>query len=280
MVTRASGGVDVVFAVPRWSERWVLEDDVTMAEGSEHRLTCELLEEILRAWVERTARGATVYANLAVRWDEEHPTIGVDPDVCLVEPSPPDPKIQSLCTWLEGHHPPRVAVEVVSPRTASKDYVDGPAKYAASGTREVWVFDPKRAGRGWMGGPWVLQLWRRSRAGAFRQAYAGDGPAYSKELGAWLAVTDDGTRLRIADDEAGERLWWTGKETADARAEAERTRADVERTRADVERTRADAERSRADAERARADAELRRAEAAETQVANLAAELAALKER
>jgi hypothetical protein len=46
MVTRRNGGVDVVFRVPLWSERWVLEDGVTMPETSEHRLTCELLEGI------------------------------------------------------------------------------------------------------------------------------------------------------------------------------------------------------------------------------------------
>ena len=43
--------------------------------------------------------------------------------------------------------------------------------------------------------------------GAFRRVFAGDAPAYSDELGAWLVVTDDGTRLRLADDEAGERRW-------------------------------------------------------------------------
>ena len=32
---RASGGVDLVVEVPRWSERWVLEDDVTMPESSD-----------------------------------------------------------------------------------------------------------------------------------------------------------------------------------------------------------------------------------------------------
>jgi hypothetical protein len=66
----------------------------------------------------------------------------------------------------------------------------------------------------------VLQVWRRSEAGEFRQVFAGDAPAYSEELGAWLVVTDGGTRLRVADDEAGEHLWLTGEESERARADA------------------------------------------------------------
>ena len=176
----------------------------------------------------------------ALRWVEEHPAVGVDPDVCLVDPTPPDPRLRSLRTWEPGHTAPRVAVEVVSRDTAEKDYLEGPAKYAASGTRELWVFDPERRGRG-MHGPSVLQVWRRMDDGAFRRVFAGDAPAYSEELGAWLVVTDDGTRLRLADDEAGERRWLTGEETSRAQAQAERERAQAERMQAQAERERANA---------------------------------------
>jgi Uma2 family endonuclease len=273
MVTRRNGGVDVVFRVPSWSERWVLEDGVTMPETSEHRLTCELLEMILRAWIARTGRDAAVYANLALRWDEEHPAVGVDPDVCLVDPTPPDAKLRSLRTWEPGHAAPRVAVEVVSRDTAEKDYFEGPAKYAASGTRELWVFDPERRGRGALG-PSVLQVWRRMDDGAFRRVFAGDAPAYSDELGAWLVVTDDGTRLRLADDEAGERRWLTGEEAARAQAQADRERAQAERAQAQAERERAQAERERAQAERERAQAERERADALAERIAALEAQL------
>ena len=217
----------MVFKAPRWSERWVLSDDVTMPETDEHLLTTRLLLDILLAFVARTRRDAKAGSNIALRWDPEHPRVGVDPDVYLVEPAPPDAKLRSLRTWSAGHHAPRVAVEVVSRRTARKDYTEGPAKYAASGTRELWIFDPERHGRGVTGAPFILQVWRHTRAGVFRQHYAGDGPAFSEELGAWLVVTDAGTRLRVADDEAGERLWPTEKEAADLRAEAERARADA-----------------------------------------------------
>jgi hypothetical protein len=65
--------------------------------------------------------------------------------------------------------------------------------------------------------PWWSERW----------VFAGDAPAYSDELGAWLVVTDGGTRLRLADDEAGERLWRTGEEAERAQAQAERARADA-----------------------------------------------------
>ena len=234
MATRTSGGVDVVFEAPRWSERWVLEDGVTMPESDPHRLTCELLEDVLRTWVRRAARDARVFGNIALRWAEEHPRVGVDPDVCLVEPAPPGPEVRSVLTWVEGHRAPTVAAEVVSRDTARKDYQEGPAKYAASGTGELWIFDPDRRGRGVTGEPWVLQVWRRTRSGEFRREYAGDGPAYSESLGAWLVVTDDGTHLWIADDEGGERLWPTEAEAERARAEAERARAEAEKARADA----------------------------------------------
>lgn len=77
-------------------------------------------EHVLRAWIARTARDAAVYANLALRWDEEHPAVGVDP-------APPDPKLRSLRAWEPGHTAPRVAVEVVSRDTAEKDCLEGPA---------------------------------------------------------------------------------------------------------------------------------------------------------
>jgi Uma2 family endonuclease len=233
MVTKVQRGVDVVFQAPRWSERWVLEDDVTMPVTPEHLKTMTLLREVLDAWIARTGRDASAGCDIALRWDEEHPAVGVDPDVYLVEPALPK-GARSILTWVEGYAPPRVVAEVVSRDTAKKDYGEGPAKYAVSGVRELWIFDPERRGRGLMGGPWVLQVWRRTKAGAFRQEYAGDGPAYSDELGAWLVVTDGGTRLRLADDEAGERLWPTGEEDANARAEDANARAEVANARAEA----------------------------------------------
>ncbi len=241
MVTAERAWVSVEVDVPSWDDRWVLRDDDNMPESPEHVDACALLKDVLRAWIARTGRDAYAGCNIALRWDGAHPQIGVDPDVYLVEPAPAAPMPKSLRTWVPGHHAPRVAVEVVSEDSAEKDYVDGPQRYAASGTRELWVFDPERHGRASVGGPLVLQVWRRMRGERFRRVYAGDGPAYSEELGAWLVVTDEGRRLRVADDEAGERLWPAAAEEADERAREanERTREANDRAREANERAAA-----------------------------------------
>jgi hypothetical protein len=49
MVTRVQGGVDVVFQAPRWSERWVLEDGVTMPETESYLRTTRLLMDVFVA---------------------------------------------------------------------------------------------------------------------------------------------------------------------------------------------------------------------------------------
>jgi len=231
--------------------RWVLEAENT-PETPLHQRIVDLLVAIFMGWIERSSRDAMTGSNPALRWNEAKPSTGVDPDVYLIEPAPPKGELEtSFCLWKPGQHPPRVAVEVVSEETARKDYEDGPARYAVSGTRELWVFDPLRHGPRDGGGPWVLQVWRRVRGKQFKKVYAGDGPAFSRELGAWVVVTDEGLRLRVADDQAGTKLWLTGEEEA-RRAEEEARRAEEEARRA----------RAAAEREVARLQAELARLKA------------------
>lgn len=188
-----------------------------MPETPQHELAIELLVGILRFWIARTGLDAMAGRNIAVRFDRKHPSRGIDPDVYLVSPAPPlRERETSLCLWKKGHLPPRLAVEVVSEGTASKDYLDAPARYAASGVRELWIFDPLRFGAPDSEGPWPLQVWRRMPKGAFKRVYAGEGPAFSRELGAWVVVTDEGARLRIADDAAGAKRWPTHAEHAES----------------------------------------------------------------
>ena len=113
-----------------------------------------------------------------------------------------------------------LAIEVVSTTNPNKDYVVAPDKYAASGTGELWIFDPLLAGPRAQGGPFRLQVWQRDDQGRLLRTYAGPGPATSRFLGAHLVVTDDGSNLRIADDAEGTRLWLTGEEAERARSEA------------------------------------------------------------
>jgi len=212
--------VMIAYEVPAADATWELEEE-NVPESAWHDAIIELLKLILRAWAERAAVDSLIASNLALRWDPERWKVGVDPDVAVYLPAPPEgDDTTSVCTWQPGHHPPRVAVEVVSPSTATKDYLTKPEQYAASGTHELWVFDPKLLGPRERGGPFLLQLWRRDEAGVFRQLYRGDGPCRSPELGAWLVVTDGDTRLRLADDRDGQKRWPTAAEHAAARAAA------------------------------------------------------------
>lgn len=208
-------------------DEWVLPE-ADVPESNPHRDAVELLRSILLAFVARSQRDILVAANLGCRWNQGKPSIGVDPDIALLEPAPPEGvKISCLRTWLPGHVPPRFAVEVVSATNASKDYEDAPAKYALLGTRELVVFDPEGLGPASLGGPHTLQVWRREGGQSgqsvptMTRVYAGEGPTQSAELGAWL-VAAEGGRLRIADDPAGSSLWLTeAEEQGAARRQAE-----------------------------------------------------------
>ena len=80
--------------------------------------------------------------------------------------------------------------------------------------------------------------------GSFRRVYAGEGPARSEELGAWLVVTDVGQRLRLADDAEGVSCWPTEAEAERAAKETEHAarataEAEVDRLREEIAQLRA-----------------------------------------
>jgi hypothetical protein len=215
-----------------------------MPESILHNEAVELLKAILAAWAAR--HEALVVRNLAVRWDREHPSFGVDPDVAVFMPPPPDAEdLRSLRTWTDGHAAPCIAVEVVSETTPHKDYIIAPDKYAASGTRELWMFDPLLAGPTSHGGPFRLQVWTRDTDGTLTRVYAGDGPVYSAALEAYLVVVAEGRRLRIASDAECTHFWPTN-------AEAERAAKEIERTAKEAALAAKDNERAAKEAALAR----------------------------
>ena len=79
------------------------------------------------------------------------------------------------------------------------------------------MFDPELFGPRKRGGPHRLQLWARAADGSFVRRYAGEGPMHSAVLDAWVFVTENGKRLRIADDRELTRRWLTVEEEALAR---------------------------------------------------------------
>jgi len=181
-------------------------------ESNPHRDATEHLRQILARWLERTGLHAQVVSNLAVRWDPQHPKTGLDPDIALLHPPPPEGEsVGSLLLWKPGHHVPPLAIEIVSPTNPHKDYQQAPHKYASLGVTELWVVDLDLAGPAAHGGPYRLQVWSRSDEGGLTRVYAGEGPAYSPYLQAWVVVRFHGLqrRIRIADDADGRHLWPT-----------------------------------------------------------------------
>jgi Uma2 family endonuclease len=210
--------VELVYRLPKERREWELGEEV-MPESVVHDEAVALLRALLSWW----ARGQVetqVARNLAVRWDQSHPQFGVDPDVCVLSPAPPDGRdLRSVRTWTPGHSAPVLAIEVVSETNPRKDYEVAPEKYAASGVGELWIFDPLLSGPTSHGGPHRIQVWQRDSEARLVRTYAGDGPALSAALNAYLIAVNDGLSLRIAEDAEGSHFWLTSEEAERAAKE-------------------------------------------------------------
>lgn len=220
---------------------WVLPEG-KVPESVPHDRAAKRLESVLSEWAKGLDRPVAVARNLAVRWVEDSPQVGIDPDVCVLDPPPPGfDDANSLRLWRKEHHAPTVCFEIVSAGHPHKDYRDVHERYAALGTPELVVFDPLLAGPASLGGPVPIQLWRLDAMGAFERVYAGPGPVYVEGLDAFVSVR--GRHLVVSDDARGEHEWLPADEAAlRERAEKEHERAEKERERA--ERLRAEHERA------------------------------------
>src|SRR5688572_22908370 len=82
---------------------WYMEDDDPVPVSNTHYVRAERTLNLLRGWAIRTGRDVQVVFDLAHRWDEDHPRVGVDPDVSVLEPPPPEGvELMSLKTWVTG----------------------------------------------------------------------------------------------------------------------------------------------------------------------------------
>jgi Uma2 family endonuclease len=235
---RVATQIRVAYDVEVDLDAWVLPE-VPVPESVIHHLILQYLEALLSAWAERVGRPMLIAHNLAVRWVKHRPKVGVDPDLCIVDPAPPDvERLRGLRTWETGHVRPSLAIEVVSEGHPYKDYDRIHEKYAALAVPELWVIDPE-ALRECRSRRVALQKWR-SKNGVFERVHSGRGPVRSDVLQAWFRVENQ--RIRIANTPDGE--WWlTGEEQA--RADKDRERAEKEQARAENEQARAEKERER-----------------------------------
>lgn len=275
---------DRAASFPPYPADWYIEDEEQVPESRPHDLEGEHLRQLFLGWQLRFRLRVAIGRNIAVRPDETHPKVGVDPDVYILENPPPGFDYElSMRLWESGYYPPLLAVEIVSESRPEKDYTQSPLKYAVNGTRELWIFDPKMCRRQKHGGPIRLQIWRRDDEGNFTRVYAGEGPVYSEALHAWVFVTNEGQNINIADDAEGTQWWMTPAEQERAAKDAERAAKEAALAAKEAERAAKEAALKQVDEERAAKDAtrkQLDEERAAKEQALARIAELEALLEK
>jgi len=256
-------------------DTWVLTEE-HVPESSPHEILSDRLKHLLIGWAELRGRNTKIGRNLAFRWDQERPQFGLDPDVYVVEPPPPEgDKVTSLLLWKPGHSPPLLAVEIVSPGHPGKDYRRAPLMYALSGVREVWILDPGLEGPRDDGGPYRIQIWRSLDPRTFALVEAGEDPAWSEAVQGWLRFVPERASYDLSSDPAGADRWLTKEEAAQRRAEAAQRRVEAAQRRVDEERAAREAAQRRAEAAQRSADDERAGREAAQRRVEELEALLA-----
>jgi hypothetical protein len=238
--------VSVRYPVRPRLEAWVLPEG-KVPEATAHQMAVYRIYGLLLAWSQRIRpeRSLRIAADLAIRWIPEHPRTGADPDVCVIEPAPPDfDDLRSLRVWEPDRVAPRLAIEVVSASLPHKDYGTIQERYAALGVEELIVFDPLLHGPKSLGGPVPLQLWKRDATQAFARLSFGFEPVHSEVVGAWFIA--DGRDLNISSDREGSQRWLTDQELlANAQAAFETARLGREQAQAQARQALVEAERER-----------------------------------
>jgi Uma2 family endonuclease len=235
-----------------WSS-WYLEDEENHVETPEHFLIGDVIHtsiEVLRerrlgVFASADAPPMAVMRNTVFAWMRHEEKVRVCPDVYVIA-NAPDPLPRSFKTWLDGHHAPDLAFEVVSDER-EKEYEVNPAKYASLGTKELVIYDPRRFGSRWKGEEVApIQRYLRRDDGLFERVESGVDSVFCATLDVWLVSvrTPDGYRLRLALDPDGRAVVPTRDEAhAEMKGLAEHERAEKERERAEKERERAEKDR-------------------------------------
>lgn len=211
-----------------WSA-WVLADEDDMGEGFEQGEIIRMLLSTLdvladeRGWTDRLWAGDQFFA-----WLPEHPLVRVSPDVYVLDHPPPPPRPPSWQTWLPGHRPPVLAVEIVS-NDWRKDYELAPMKYWQLGCPELVIFDPDAATGNAGAERFALQVYRKAEDGAYVRVHAGASPAWSSAIDVAFVSVCVGpvARLRLARDRDGRDLLPTLDEARHAEADARHAEAEA-----------------------------------------------------
>jgi Uma2 family endonuclease len=196
-------------------------------ESKRHLELRTLLYQILKY---RLAARASIGCDQFVYWDPRNPKACLSPDG-FVYLGAPDADFPSWKTWERGI--PEIAIEILSESdTHEVAWSEKLDRYQALGVGELVRFDPEaEPGK-------ELKIWRRLGQ-ALCAAESGVDQVRSAALDAWLLSVPDaqlGITLRVADDQAGERLWLTRAESeAEARGAAQRLADSATRRIAELE---------------------------------------------
>jgi len=128
------------------------------------------LFRLLGDFVEERDLGRIFGSRVAFRLDDDH---GPEPDIAFV-------RTDRLHLVKRGYvdGPPDLAIEIVSPESMERDYVEKREQYRQAGVPEYWIVDEMQQ---------RVTLLKRSASGAYREAKPRKGVLHSQALpGFWL----------------------------------------------------------------------------------------------
>ncbi len=251
-----------------------------IAEDTIHRrVTVDIAKILERRYADEPT--VAVWSDLKISFRIPGLTTGPGPDVCVVEGVVDRDRRRSSFRYGEEPGEVVLTVEVVSKKSAPKDYRDILEIYTRLGVKEYLAIRP--IGH-YADGPFELKGWRRDpRSGRLEPIAAdGEGRLRLRTTALLVGTGTEGWGLEVWDAATGERLRSPDEETAflELRAEQARARAEQEAAARRAAEERAEQEAARAGQAEARAGQAEERAEQAEERVGQEAAARRAAEEK
>jgi len=118
---------------------WVDGELIKIMPGSLlHQNMIAFLLQLLNAYFAFNKIGQVIFESFVMRLDA-FPNRRREPDLQVILNTNPG---QLTETYMHGAAD--ICIEIVSPESGERDYVDKMEEYQAGGVREYWIFDPKR----------------------------------------------------------------------------------------------------------------------------------------
>lgn len=206
-------------------------DGKPMAETHLHVLAIRFLMDALED-VFAPRNDVFIAGNMYWYWEQGNPKERRLPDAMVVFGVEKGPR-RSFRSWREGGAVPANCFEMASERTWKKNLGEVKDDYEANGVREYFVFDPARE---YLDAPLVGFRRRGRRFQPIRPDSVGG--MVSNELG--LCLVPEGTRLRLAYVDTGERVLTRAEQTAAERVNTSVATAGADALAAEVARLKAE----------------------------------------